>query len=115
MIANELQYAKIPPAVVESSIAELVDFLHNSCIIRCMGNQTDYFERIGYKAKYQIGDRVFGHWNKIPFVGTVGNDRVIDKTGPQVTIHLDLPIRFEQQVRNVIVVKHKDITPLVEM
>jgi len=45
----------------------------------------------------------------------VGNDRVIDKTGPQVTIHLDLPIRFEQQVRNVIVVKHKDITPLVEM
>ena len=115
MIANELQYAKIPPAVVESSIAELVDFLHNSCIIRCMGNQTDYFERIGYKAKYQIGDRVFGHWNKIPFVGTVGNDRVIDKTGPQVTIHLDLPIQFEQQVRNVIVVRHRDITKLTEM
>ena len=115
MIANELQYVKIPPAVVKSSITKLVDFLRNSCIILCMGNQTDYFERIGYRAKYQIGDRVFGHWNKIPFVGTVGNDRVIDKTGPQVTIHLDLPIRYEQQVRNVIVVKHKDITPLVEM
>ena len=115
MIANELQYAKIPLAAVESSITELVDFLYNLCIIRCMGNQTDYFERIGYKAKYQIGDRVFGHWNKIPFVGTVGNDRVIDKTGPQVTIHLDLPIRFEQQVRNVIVVKHRDITKLTQM
>ena len=115
MIANELQCAKIPPAVVESSITKPVDFLHNPCIIRCMGNQTDYFERIGYRAKYQIGDRVFGHWNKIPFVGTVGNDRVIDKTGPQVTIHLDLPIRFEQQVRNVIVVKHRDITKLIEM
>ena len=115
MIANELQYAKIPLAVVESSITKLVDFLYNSCIIRCMGNQTDYFERIGYKAKYQIGDRVFGHWNKIPFVGTVGNDRVIDKTGPQVTIHLDLPIKHEQQVRNVIVVKHRDITKLTQM
>lgn len=115
MIANELQYAKIPPAVVESSITELVDFLHNSCIIGCMGNQTDYFERIGYKAKYQIGDRVFGHWNSIPFVGTVGNDRVIDKTGPQVTIHLDLPIKHEQQVRNVIVVRHRDISKLTEM
>jgi hypothetical protein len=80
-----------------------------------MGNQTDYFERIGYQARYQIGDRVFGHWNAIPFVGTVGNDRMIDKTGPQVTIHLDLPIKHEQQVRNVIVVRHKDITPLVEM
>ena len=80
-----------------------------------MGNQTDYFERIGYQPKYQIGDRVFGHWNKIPFVGTVGNDRVIDRTGPQVTIHLDLPIRFEQQIRNIIVVKHSDITLLKQM
>ena len=115
MIANELQYAKIPLAVVESSITKPVDFSHDSCIIHCMGNQTDYFERIGYRAKYQIGDRVFGHWNKIPFVGTVGNDRVIDKTGPQVTIHLDLPIKFEQQVRNVIVVKHRDITKLTQM
>jgi hypothetical protein len=80
-----------------------------------MGNQTDYFNRIGYKHVYDIGDRVIGKWNKIPFVGTVGNDRVIDKTGPQVTIHLDLPIKHEQQVRNVIVVKHRDITKLTEM
>jgi len=115
VIANELQYAKIPPAAVESNPTKLVDFLHNSCIIRCMGNQTDYFERIGYRAKYKIGDRVFGRWNSIPFVGTVGNDRVIDKTGPQVTIHLDLPIRFEQQVRNVIVVRHRDIIKLTQM
>jgi len=80
-----------------------------------MGNQTDYFERIGYQARYQIGDRVFGHWNAIPFIGTVGNDRVIDRTGPQVTVHLDLPIRHEQQVRHVIVVQHRDITKLTQM
>ena len=115
MIASELQYAKILLVVVKSDPAKLVDFLHSSCIISCMGNQTDYFERIGYRGQYQIGDRVFGHWNSIPFVGTVGNDRVIDRTGPQVTIHLDLPIRYEQQVRNVIVVRHRDITTLTQM
>ena len=115
MIANEVQYAKIPLAVAKSNPTKPVDFSHDSCIIRCMGNQTDYFERIGYRARYQIGDRVFGRWNAIPFVGTVGNDRVIDKTGPQVTIHLDLPIRHEQQVRNVIVVRHRDISKLIKM
>jgi hypothetical protein len=115
VIASGAPYAKIPIAGIENNPAKLIDFLRDSCIICCMGNQTDYFERIGYRGKYQIGDRVFGYWNSIPFVGTVGNDRVIDKTGPQVTIHLDLPIRHEQQIRNVIVVQHKDITRLVEM
>ena len=31
-----------------------------------MGTQTDYFERIGYRPKYSIGDRVFGNYQKIP-------------------------------------------------
>ena len=75
-----------------------------------MGNQTDYFNRIGYKPKWFIGDRVFGKWNKIPFVGTVGNDTVINEIeGPRITIHLDLPIKFNNQVHYVVVVKHKDI------
>jgi hypothetical protein len=75
-----------------------------------MGSLTDYFERIGYKPKWYLGDRVFGHWNKIPFVGTVGNDTVINNIeGPRITIHLDLPIKYKDQVHNVIVVKHKDI------
>ena len=75
-----------------------------------MGNQTDYFERIGYKSKYHIGDRVFGYWNKIPFVGTVGNDRLINEiTGPEITIHLDLPMRLTKGLTSFIIVKHKDI------
>ena len=75
-----------------------------------MGTQTDYFNRIGYTGKYQIGDRVIGKWNKIPFVGTVGNDRKInDIDGPEVTIHLDLPIKFKDKIHNFIIVKHKDI------
>jgi len=75
-----------------------------------MGNQTDYFERIGYKPTWFIGDRVFGHWNKIPFVGSVGNDTLINPLeGPRISIHLDLPIKYQNQVHNVIFVKHKDI------
>jgi hypothetical protein len=79
-----------------------------------MGNQTDYFNKIGYKPKYHIGDRVFGYWNKIPFIGSVGNDRCINGVSPEITIHLDLPIRYEEQNKNVIIVKHKDIKLLKE-
>jgi hypothetical protein len=80
-----------------------------------MGTQTDYFNRIGYKPKYSIGDRVFGHWRKIPFIGTVGNDRCIDGVNPEITIHLDLPILLTGQRYSFIIVKHKDIKPLKEM
>jgi hypothetical protein len=79
-----------------------------------MGNQTDYFNRIGYKPKYHLGDRVFGHWRKIPFVGCVGNDRCIDGINPEITIHLDLPIKLTDKLYSVIIVKHKDIKPLKE-
>lgn len=75
-----------------------------------MGNQTDYFERIGYRGKYHIGDRVFGHYKKIPFVGTVGNDRLINNLiGPEITIHLDLPMKVDNTYKSFIIVKHKDI------
>ena len=82
---------------------------------KIMGKQTEYFDSIGYRPKYWIGDRVFGHWNKIPFVGSVGNDTVIDNTGPRISIHLDLPIRFEDQTHRIIVVRHRDIKKLVPM
>lgn len=74
-----------------------------------MGNQTDYFNRIGYKHVYDIGDRVFGIWNKIPFIGSVGNDRCIDGVNPEVTIHLDLPIKYNNEIKRFIIVKHKNI------
>lgn len=66
-----------------------------------------------YLPKYYIGDRVFGHWNKIPFVGTVGNDTLIDETvGPRVSVHLDLPIQDGDIQRSILFVKHKDIKML---
>lgn len=75
-----------------------------------MSNLKDYFENKAYQPKYFIGDRVFGFWNKIPFFGTVGNDTVIsDIEGPRISIHLDLPIKYNNEVKNFIIVKHKDI------
>jgi hypothetical protein len=79
-----------------------------------MGNQTDYFERIGYNPKYFIGDRVFGKFNGIPFIGTVGNDRVVSNTGPEITIHLDLPIKHKDGVNCIIIVKHQDIKQILK-
>jgi hypothetical protein len=74
-----------------------------------MGNQTDYFNRIGYKPVYQLGDRVIGKWGKIPFVATVGNDRCIDGVNPEITVHLDLPIKIDGEIKMFLIVKHKDI------
>lgn len=81
-----------------------------------MGSQTDYFNRIGYKHTYDIGDRVIGRYKKIPFVGTVGNDRLINHTdGPEITIHLDLPMKVDNVYKLFIIVKHKDIKRLKSM
>lgn len=75
-----------------------------------MGTQTDYFNRIGYKHTYDIGDRLGGKWNGIPWVGSVGNDRLVSTDrGPEITIHLDLPIKHDGVIHNIIVVKHEDV------
>lgn len=75
-----------------------------------MGNLSEYFDAKAYKAKYNIGDRVRGSWNKIPFVGSVGNDSCIDGVNARVSIHLDLPIKYADRVHNVIIVTHKEIS-----
>lgn len=78
-----------------------------------MGNLAEYFARNAYKPKYFLGDRVFGKWNKVPFIGTVGNDTVISEIeGPRISVHLDLPIVLTGRAHTVIIVKHKDIKPL---
>lgn len=75
-----------------------------------------YFKANRYMGKYNLGDRVFGHWNKIPFMGSVGNDSVInEQEGPRVSIHLDLPLRVDGKLKTVIIVKPKDIKRLVDV
>jgi len=39
---------------------------------------------------------------------------VVSLAGPEITIHLDLPIKIKDTVLNFIIVKHKDIKPLKE-
>lgn len=78
-----------------------------------MASLKEYFELNRYKAKYDFGTRVFGHWNKIPFIGTIGSDSIIsDLEGPRLTITLDLPIKFDSKIFNVVIVKHKDVKRL---
>lgn len=78
-----------------------------------MGRQSDWFNAIGYKHTYDLGDRIMGLWNGIPFVGSVGNDRLVnDINGPEITVHLDLPIRFEDKIHRIIIIKHADVVRL---
>ena len=75
-----------------------------------MSNMARYFEANRYQAKWTIGDRVTGKWNKIPFVGTVGNDTLIsEKEGPRVSVHLDLPVKHNQVVYNILFLKPTDL------
>lgn len=80
-----------------------------------MASLADYFAANRYKAVYSIGDRVFGKFKKTPFIGSVGNDTEISmETGPQVSIHLDLPIKVDGEYKSVIIVKHKDIKQILK-
>jgi hypothetical protein len=40
----------------------------------------------------------------------VGNDTQLNEIeGPRISIHLDLPIVIDKEIKNVIIVKHKDV------
>lgn len=81
-----------------------------------MPGYAEYFEANRPKPKFHIGDRVFGHWNKIPFVGTVGNDGMVsEEEGPRVSVFLDLPLQYKDEVKNILFVKQKDLKLLVKM
>jgi hypothetical protein len=55
------------------------------------------------------------HLNSIPFAGTVGNDTLISPLeGPRISIHLYLPIKYEGVVKNIVIVKHKDVRRMKE-
>jgi len=75
-----------------------------------MGNLANYFANNRYQPTWFIGDRVSGKYNKIPFVGTVGNDTLInDLQGPRVSVHLDLPLKIGKEVKSIIFVHPKDL------
>lgn len=76
-----------------------------------MSSLTQYFERRDAdlpRPKYNSGDRVSGHWNRIPFVGTV-----VREIAPLAMIQVDLPIKYEGAVHNIISPQLKDVKRLV--
>lgn len=78
-----------------------------------MPSLADYFAKERYQAKYEFGTRVFGRWNKIPFMGTIYGDSVIsEEQGPRLTVHLDLPIKFDDTILSVIIDIHKSFNEL---
>lgn len=57
-----------------------------------------------------------GHWNRIPFAGTVGNDRLINLIdGAEIIVHLDLPVHYQDQSYQIITVKHDQVRKLPEI
>ena len=75
-----------------------------------MSNLAEYFAANRYRPTWHIGDRVTGKWNRIPFVGTVGNDTLVsEREGPRVSVHLDLPIKFNDRVHNILFLDPKDL------
>ena len=78
-----------------------------------MSTLTEQFAKNAYQPTYFIGDRVFGYWNKVPFVGSVGNDRdKVGDSGPEITVHLDLPLQYKGEIKSVVIVRHEDVKPL---
>ncbi len=78
-----------------------------------MSSLAEYFAKERYQGKWEFGDRVFGRWNKVPFIGSVGTDSIVSELeGPRVTVTLDLPLRYKDKLHTVITVKPNDIKRL---
>lgn len=78
-----------------------------------MSGLAEYFANNRYKPTWFIGDRVFGKFGQVPFIGTVGNDTVInDVEGPRVSVFLDLPIKLKDVVHRIVFVKPDELTRL---
>lgn len=81
-----------------------------------MASYAEYFENFRSEPLFHIGDRVFGYWNKIPFVGSVLVDNIINEDeGPRVFVNLDLPLKYNSEYKTIIKVNQKDIKLLIQI
>lgn len=81
-----------------------------------MSGLAEYFANNRYKPTWFIGDRVFGKFGQVPFIGTVGNDTVINEVeGPRVSVFLDLPLKLKDVVHRIVFVKPSDLKRLQEL
>ena len=79
-----------------------------------MASLAEYFEQHRYKPKYEFMARVTGMYGKIRWIGSVGNDTVISELrGPELHIHLDLPLKIDGKYTDHLFTKHKGVNRLV--
>jgi hypothetical protein len=72
-----------------------------------MANLTDYFAKRDAdmpKEKFQMGDRVFGFWNKIPVAGSV-----LREVNREVMIQADLPVKSKTGYHTILTLNQKDV------
>jgi hypothetical protein len=78
-----------------------------------MANYAEYFAARDAdlpKPKFVYGDRVFGHWNKIPFVASV-----IREENKVLLLQTDLPVRYEQTNYSILRLSRTDVKLLKEL
>jgi hypothetical protein len=64
-----------------------------------MSSLAEYFKNNRPTPKWNFGDRVFGKYNGVPFVGTCGGEGMVNETaGSLVTVFLDLPLKDKKTV-----------------
>jgi hypothetical protein len=79
-----------------------------------MASLSEYFEKNRYQPKFEFMARVTGMHGKIRWIGSVGNDTVISELrGPELHIHLDLPLKIDGKYTNILVTTHKGVKRLV--
>ena len=77
-----------------------------------MANYAEYFaarDADKPKARFNYGDRVFGRWNKIPFIASV-----IREEDRNVLVQTDLPVRYEGANHNILKLSRTDVKLLKE-
>lgn len=78
-----------------------------------MDSFTRYFVDRAYQPTYYPGDRVFGRYHDVPFIGTVGNDTVFTESeGPVLIINVDLPLKYQGKYHTIVKVRHSEVKPL---
>lgn len=75
-----------------------------------MVSMVEYFKKNRHNPKYFIGDRVYGKWNKIPFIGTVLVEHLVSEDeGPKLMIQSDLPIKYNDTWNTILKLNPKDV------
>lgn len=82
-----------------------------------MSNLAEYFAKHRPQPKWSFGERVFGKYNGVPFVGTTGGEGMVNETeGSLVTVFIDLPLKDKNTWHMTFVkVKPKDLKRLMSM